>query len=258
MRITVTLAAATIAIALTRLPSLGDPTPPPSITVSGQGSVAYSPDIARVSLGVRAEALTAAAAAASVNARANDVVSAMRKLGIADSDIKTSGYDISYQPPRQTAGMMQPAPVPPAFTSSGHVQTQSIARKTLPPAGTFVATETIMIKSGIGKAGMVLDSGVSAGADETFGLSFDTSMRDSLYRQALAAAVADARAQADILAQAAGVTIVGIQSISPEGAMPAPSPMMGVRMMAMAAAPPPVMGGTDSIDATVDVVYLIK
>jgi uncharacterized protein YggE len=247
MRTTLTLAAAAVAIALTRLPALGDPPPPPSITVSGQGSVAYSPDIARVSLGVRAEEPTAAAAAASVNARANGVVSAMRKLGIPDSDIKTSGYDISYQPPRRTEGMMQPAPVPPA-----------VARKALPQAGTFVATETILIKSGIDKAGMVLDSGVSAGADETFGLSFDTSMRDSLYRQALAAAVSDARAQAEILAQAAGVSIVGIQSISPEGAMPPPMPMMGIRMMAMAAAPPPVMGGTDSIDATVDVVYLIK
>jgi hypothetical protein len=219
--------------------------------------VDFAPDIARVSLVVRAEAPSASAAASSVNARARAVVDAMRKLGIPDGDIKTSGYDISYQPPPPPPeGLMQPAPGVPM---PGQVQIQSIARKPIPPGASYVATETIDVKSSIDKAGNVLDAGLTAGADETYGISFDTSMRDALYRKALARAVADARAQAEILAQAAGVRIAGVQSIgTTSGGMPMPMAMMGMRTMSVAGGPPPVMGGTGTIDAMVGIVYRIR
>jgi len=206
--------------------------------------VQYSPDIARVSLGVRGESPTAAAAAKSVNARAASVIDAMRGLGIADASITTSGYSIQYQPPQQSDA------------GEGQVQPMSTVRKPIPKSGTYVATEMIDVKTTIAKAGAVLDGAVTAGADETYGLTFDTSQRQDFYRQALGRAVADARAQADILAKAAGVQITGLQSINVGGG--APQPMFRSAVMALSAPQPPVMGGTGTIEVSVDVVYRIR
>ncbi len=247
MRSVIATAAAAAIIALSTSSSRADQPAPPSITVSGTGSVHYSPDIARISLGVRGESTTAAAAAKSVNSRAASVIDAMRGLGVSDANITTSGYSIEYQPPQQPD--QQPMPPPPP----GQVQPMSIIRRPM-PHGTYVATETIDIKTTIVKAGAVLDGAVTAGANETYGLTFDTSQRQEFYRQALGRAVADARAQAEILAKAAGVDIAGLQSINVGGG--APQPMF--RAVMLAAPQAPVMGGTGTIEVSVDVVYRIK
>jgi hypothetical protein len=220
-----------------------DPAQPPTISVGGSGSVSYAPDIARISFGVRAQSASAAAAANMVNARAASVIGALRKAGVVDADIATSDYTIQYQTPDN--GDVQPV--------SPNASMSVAPRK--PAPGYYVATETIDVKTSIAKAGPVLDTGVSAGADETYGISFDTSARTTLYREALSRAVADARAQAEILAKAAGVSIAGIQTIS-VGSSPGPIEPM-VRMAAMSTAST-VMGGTGTVDATVQIVYRIK
>ena len=217
---------------------------PPLMSVAGSGSVKFAPDIARLSLGVRAESPSAAAAAKSVNGRAQAVIDAMRKLGIADSGITTSNYTIDYQPPQDAA---------PDQVQS---QAMSVAPRPAPPHGTYVATEEIDVQTSVAKAGSVLDASVAAGSNQTYGISFDTSERSTLYREALGRAVADARAQAEVLAKAAGVSIVGIQSISAGGSEV--QPLRGVAMMAAAAPNAPVMGGTGTVDASVDVVFKIK
>lgn len=221
-----------------------DPAQPPTISVSGSGSVSYAPDIASISLGVRAQSASAAAAANMVNVRAGSVVSAMHKLGITDAAITTSDYSISYQPPDNSE---QPVPMG---------ASTSVAPRRPVAQGSYVATETIDVKSSIAKAGPVLDAGVSAGANETYGISFDTSERTALYREALSRAVADARAQAEILAKAAGVSIAGIQTIS-VGSGPGPIEPM-VRAMNFSAQPATISGGTGTVDASVQVVYRIR
>lgn len=250
MRSFIAIAAVAACTAFLMHPANADPSQAPSISVSGSGSVQYAPDIARLSLGVRAESTSAAAAAKSVNTRAQDVINAVRGVGIAESDIATSNYTIEYQPPQQDSMAPQPMIAP------GQAQTMSVARKPLTPSGTYVATESIDVKAPIGKAGAVLDAAVAGGSNETYGLSFDTSQRTTLYREALARAVADARSQAEILAKAAGVRIGGVQSISAGGGEPVP--MFRGPMMAMQAAGAPVMGGTATVDATVNIVYKIR
>jgi len=238
------LLALAVGIALTSCmaPALADPAQPPTISVGGSGSVSYAPDMARISLGVRAQSASAAAAANMVNARVASVVGALHKLGIADASITTSDYSISYQPPDNTE---QPVPMG---------ASTSVAPKRPVAQGYYVATETIDVRTSIAKAGPVLDAGISAGANETYGISFDTSQRTTLYREALSRAVADARAQAEILAKAAGVSIAGIQTISVGSS---PGPIEPMRMAAMSTAST-VMGGTGTVDATVQVVYRIK
>lgn len=232
--------ATAIALSGSMTPALADAAKPPTITVNGSGSVTYAPDIARISLGVRAQSPTATAAASMVNGRAASVIAALRKLGIADADITTSDYTIQYQLPDN--GDPQP-----------NASMGVVPRK--PAQGYYVATETIDVKVAISKAGPVLDAGLAAGADETNGISFDTSQRTTLYREALSRAVADGRAQAEILAKAAGVSIVGVQSIS---VGPGPGPIEPMVRMAAAAAPATVMGGTGTVEASVQIVFRIK
>ncbi|HYK53413.1 MAG TPA: SIMPL domain-containing protein [Candidatus Eremiobacteraceae bacterium] len=232
--------ATAIVLGASMTPALADAAKAPTITVSGSGSVTYAPDTAQISLGVRAQSPSATAAASMVNGRAGSVIAALRKQGIADADITTSDYTIQYQMPDNSD--MQPN------------ASMSVAPKR-PAQGYYVATETIDVKAPISKAGPVLDAGLAAGADETNGISFDTSQRTKLYREALSRAVADARAQAQILAKAAGVSIAGIQSISVGGG---PSPIEPMVRMAAAAAQAAVMGGTGTVDASVQIVFRIK
>src|SRR5437899_915432 len=151
MRNIMATAAAAALVALSIQTARADQPPPPSISVTGTGTVHYSPDIARISLGVRGESSTAAAAAKSVNTRAQAVIDALHKLGLSDANIATSGYSIEYQPPRQPDGPPEPMPAP----APNQVQTMSTVRKPLPSSGTYVATETIDVRTSIAKAGSV-------------------------------------------------------------------------------------------------------
>ena len=219
---------------------------PPSISVSATGSVSYAPDIARVTFGVRAQSAAATDAAAEVNTRAQSVVKEMRGMGISDADIKTSGYSLDYQQNDNSLG----APV-----STGPMSGEVHRPISL---GNYVASESIEVTVAVAKAGAALDGAIKAGANQTYGLSYDTSQRDRLYRQALSAAVTAARSQAVALAAAAGVQLGAVISISTGGGGPMPSPLQGRLMMAMAAPAPPVQGGTDTIEASVNVTYALR
>ena len=221
--------------------------PPPSISVSASGSVTYAPDIAHVTFGVRAQSEAATDAAAQVNTRAQAVVNELRGMGITDANIKTSGYSLDYQQNDNNVG-------PPISTGplSGEVH-RPIS------LGYYVASESIEVTVAVSKAGAALDGAIKAGANQTYGLSYDTSQRDRLYRQALSAGIASARSQAVALAAAAGVQLGNVISIATGGGGgPMPGPMQGRLMMAMSAPAPPVQGGTDTIEATVNVIYAIR
>jgi hypothetical protein len=220
--------------------------PPPYISVSASGSVKYAPDIAHVSFGVRAQSAAATEAAAQVNTRAQAVVKELRDLGISDADIKTSGYSLDYQQNDSTANTSY---------SGGTMPGEAHRPVSL---GYYVASESIDVTVPVARAGATLDGAIKAGANQTFGLSYDTSQRDRLFRQALVAGVSSAHAQAAALAAAAGVQLGSVLSISTGGGG-GPVPMGMENRMMMAAAPaPPVLGGTDTIEATVSVIYAIR
>jgi uncharacterized protein YggE len=239
-----TLAAAASSRALAANPGANGP--PPSIAVSASGSVTYAPDIAHVTFGVRAQSAAATEAAADVNTRAQAVVKELRGMGISDADIKTSGYSLDFQQNDNNLG---------APDSSGPMSGEVHRPISL---GYYVASESIEVTVAVSKAGAALDGAIKAGANQTYGLSYDTSQRDRLYRQALSAGVAMARSQAEALAAAAGVQLGAVISISTGGGGPMPNPMQGRLMMAMAAPAPPVQGGTDTIEASVNVIYAIR
>ena len=67
------------------------------ITMGGHGEVRATPDTAMLSAGVSTEGLTAAAALSANNSRMQTVMTAIKKLGIPDKDVRTSNFSVSPQ-----------------------------------------------------------------------------------------------------------------------------------------------------------------
>jgi len=103
----------------------------------------------------------------------------------------------------------------------------------------------------------VIDTLVTAGANQVNGPSFEVENADAALDEARAAAMAKARARAALYARAAGLKVGRILSISENGGWSPPQPVM-YRMAAMEAAPPPappVQAGELQMQMTVTVQF---
>lgn len=204
------------------------------ITASGSGSMWLAPDLATVSAGIDTNAPTAGQALARNNQTYDRIVAALRGLGIARDDVALLSYNVSYNPPPQIA--------PPVASGERYGYTVSRA---------------FMVKvRDIGKAGTVTDACVSAGAGAIDGVAFSLGNPEAGRAQAIAAAVADARKNAEALAKAASLHIVGIKSIELRNASSyAPGPQMLTRGAAKATA---FDQGNVAVEATVTVVFIAQ
>ncbi|MCA8878419.1 MAG: SIMPL domain-containing protein [Rhodobacteraceae bacterium] len=173
-----------------------------TITVTGEGQVAAAPDLATVRLGVAVRADSARAAVTGMSDAMQQVMDAVTAAGIADTDVQTEGLNLgTVYAPRPEEGP--------------------------PPAPEFEARTIVALKShDIAGLGGLLDTLVSSGANElqgvTFGLTDPKSAEDDARRDA----VADALAKAKLYAEAAGVTLGAVISITENGAAPGPVVMM--------------------------------
>jgi uncharacterized protein YggE len=203
---------------------------PHTITMTGHGEIKAAPDTATINAGVTSNAATAAAALSANSARMTQVFDALRKLGIPDRDIQTAGFSVS-----------------PQYTNGDN---NNVRRLT----GYMVSNEVNVRLQDVTRTGAVLDTLVGAGANQMNGIGFDIANPAPVLEKARIQAVADARARAATYAQAAGVTLGPIVSISEGGGETAPRPMF--RVMAMAA-PTPIAPGEQSVTADVTVVWEI-
>lgn len=207
-----------------------------TISVTGTGKVTVKPDVADISLGVQVQSDTAKGARDAAATKMNDIIAALKALGIADEDIQTSTIDIS--------------PVYDYNSSTPRI------------TGYQVTNMVTVHVTDITKVADVIDNSVAAGATNVNGVTFDIADRATAENTARGDAVKDARAHADALAAAAGVTITGVQSIS-ETSVSSPWPWYGVAADASKggaptpAVPTPVQPGTQDITITVTVSYLI-
>jgi uncharacterized protein YggE len=168
-----------------------------SISITGVGRVKAEPDVADVSLGVTKQGEDAQSAAGEAAITMDAIISALLEAGVAESDIQTTSltlypvYDYNENPP-DIEGW---------------------------EASNIVNVTVRDIES----VGDVVDAATAAGATNVNGSSFRVDDPAPAEAEARSAAVADARAKADQLAADAGVTIIGVVSISESGAqMPQP------------------------------------
>ncbi len=228
------LSAAALLVVVAAIAGAGRPAPargaatqaaqPGVVTTTGHGDVTAVPDQAAVSAGVETRAASAADALGRNAQVMQQVIAALRRAG--GSDLQTQ--EVSLDPQTDDQGDV-----------TG-----------------YVAEDTVGAKAKIAVAGALMDAAVAAGANTVDGPSLAVSDRDALYRQALAQAVADARAKAHALAQAGGFTVGPVYAVTENGA-PAPEPLMQAAT-ASGAAPTPVEPGTQDVTADVTVSFLIR
>ncbi len=201
------------------------------LDVSAQADVKTTPDIALVSSGVVTIGATADQAMKDNAARMNSVFEAIKKAGINEEDFQTSGLSLSPQ--------------------------YVYAEKQPPKIVNYQANNNVSIKiRDMKNIGPVLDALIAQGANQLNGPSFSVDEPDALMDMARKQAVKKAMDRAKLLADAAGLKVKRIVSMSEAGGYSPPMPMMKAMRMEMAAAdmaaPTPVATGDVSMSVTVN------
>lgn len=208
-----------------------------TISVTGQGEVTAPPDLAILTVAVETTAGSAAAAVNENAKRSGAVVSALKGLIGKDDKISTAHYALEprYQPGKPGE------PSEPRIIG-------------------YVARNEVQVETHkIDGAGALIDAANGAGANRISGLQFTLSNRNEQLRAALEKAGAEARAQADSVAKALGVTLKEVASATTSTG-PIIQPRYFERGVAAmeARAPTPIEPGTVSVSATLQVTYTIE
>jgi uncharacterized protein YggE len=213
------------------------PEPPPFMMVMGTGEARIPSDRGRIDFMVETQAPTAQAASTQNADRMARVVSAIRTAGGQTVTVETGGYELQpiyRQVPRDESGI----PVIEAYRAVNHVRVRA---------------------DDVTRVGALIDAGIGAGANRIAGLSFEAKDPQPARLDALRQAVAKARAEADVVATAMGVTLGGPLevNVSADYTYPPPRPMYREMAMDMAAqaAPTPVEPGEQIVRATVTIRY---
>jgi uncharacterized protein YggE len=226
--IVVLLGAAAVALAGVGRPESagGAEKPAGGITVIGTGKVKAVPDEAEFSLGVQSVGRTAREALAANSERMKHVLSALRAAGVAKEDVQTE--DVSVSPSYEDRGRI-----------TGYTTRNSV---------------NVRIRN-LARAGAVLDAATNAGANDVYGPTLSRSDRDELQAKALRSAVADARAKAEALADAADVQLGSATAI--EESDGGYEPYFAAALSSARAVDTPIERGTQEIQAEVTVTFAI-
>ncbi len=199
-------------------------------TVTGEGKVTVVPDTAVVDLGITVNRPIVKAAQTQANAIINKITEELKKLGIADKDIKTSNYSVNPQYNYQQNNRI-----------TGYQVNVSV---------------TITVRE-IDKVNEVIDAATANGANTVGGiqLTVDEKRQRELLQQARELAVKEAKDKANSLASAAGITLGKIINIQ-EG-FSNPRPVYAKEMMAVGggAEPTQIQPGSTDISTSVTLYY---
>jgi hypothetical protein len=162
---------------------------PYTISAAGTGKVYLTPDIAYVSFGAHTEADTVSAALSQNNDQAQTLSKTLTDMGVDGKDIQTSAFSVSPQD---------------KFDAQGQ-----------PTKTVYVVDNTVYVTvRDLSKLGKLLDAAVTSGANKVNSLSFDVQDKTKPLTEARQLAVQDAKAQAQELADAAGVKLGKLTSLN--------------------------------------------
>jgi uncharacterized protein len=216
------VAAAIAGVAQPHLGRTATPSTGTIITVTGNGTVAATPDRASFDFGVQTRAATAAGALSENARQARAIIDALEKAGVAKSAIQTT--QVSLWPQTSSDGMR--------ITG-------------------YQASNSVQVTAALGNAGGLVDAAVRAGANNVDGPNLDTADKSGLYGQALQKALADAKTKAQAIAAGAGLALGTALKVR-EGSEATPMPLFAA---ARDSAAPPIEAGTQQIQASVTVTY---
>lgn len=205
------------------------------LSVSAEGKSEARPDMAIINLGVTTEGRTAAAALDENSRRMTALTQALRRAGIAERDIQTSNVSVY---PQQVYGEGQ------APRITGYQANNSV---------------TVKVRR-IDTTGRVIDAAVGAGGNSVNGVSFTHADPDAQLDLARRDAIAEARRRAELYANALGMRVNRIVSVSEGGGYAPPIPVAYERLQAAdaAAPPPPIAPGEIETRVSVNVTFELR
>lgn len=216
------------------------------MTVQGNAVVTVEADTVSIQLGVRTKNVSLSVAQRENRKLMDSVLSALKSCGVQDDEMMTqnlniySSYDYDYSS---------------AYDAYGNQVERQVY---------YVENYITLTLEDIERVGDILDAAVDAGANNMYGITFTSSKSNDAYLRALQRAVEDARAKAEVLAEAAGVSLdqlVEIQA-SPNYSVYRVDSYAMKNSIAMesdgAIAGTSVLGGNVSVDATVTLIYSYK
>lgn len=206
-----------------------------TISVQGKGTVKASPDVAVADIAISVEGATAKGAQDEANVKSKAVVDYLKKAGIKDADIKTSGYNI--------------------YPQYDYVYGRSRIRG-------YQVTQSLTVKMrDMDKANTIVDGVVTAGANQVNSLRFEVDQPELLKSEARKLAIDDANKKADELRDQLHIGLGKIVSFSESGDY-VPPIMYGMGGGAMAkevsVTAPDLPAGENEIVVNVTITYQIR
>jgi len=197
-------------------PVIAQPAPPPTgaqgtrLDVVATGEVTRIPDIVRINAGVVTQAPTAVEAIRQNAARMERVRTALARAGVAPRDIQTS--NINLQPDYRYAENQPPQLIGYRASNEVNVRFREIA-----------------------DSGRILDALVAEGANQINGPNLGIDRPEAALDEARVAALANARARAELYARAMNMRVRRVLLVSESGAMlPRPMPEIQLRQASTA------------------------
>lgn len=250
-----------------------------SIAVTGTGEARGAPDVARSSIGVEARASSVQDALRQANALMTQITQALKAQGVADSDLQTHGFSISfereYTPQPNVAPAASVAPAAAAEVAARPALARgkkpaAAAELVAPPApvepapapeparrGSYVVNNQLEVTvRNVDKLGDVLSAATAAGANNIWGINFDLSDKRPLLDKARAEAIENAKRDAARVAELSGVKLGKVLRVT-DGAQSGGGPVPMLRAQAYAADSVPVERGELTVGHQVSVEYAI-
>jgi len=196
----------------------------PEIATSGRGEVHVTPDQALMLVSLETHSPSAAAAAQDNAARLTRTIAALRAAGVDSAQITTAGYSLSQDYEKNR------------------------------PSG-FAARNALRVEvRHIADIGKIIDVALTAGATSVGQVQFLRADTREARRSALALAVAEARRDAEVLAQAAGGTLGKLVYLTsgvslPQGRESPGYAVLTSSIMTGGGAPTPIMPGELTVAA---------
>ncbi|HML48757.1 MAG TPA: SIMPL domain-containing protein, partial [Clostridia bacterium] len=144
------------------------------LTVQGTAVVSINPDFATLTLGYYAENSDLMTAQADTAKAVDAIIAAVTALGVEKQDIVTSNFSI------------------------GPVYNYNTSPSTI--TGYRVENMLTITVKDIQQVASVMNAALEAGANQSYGISFDSTERGEAYRQALKEAIAVAKLKAEAMA----------------------------------------------------------
>lgn len=217
-----------------------------TITVSGEGETYAAADIASIVFTATEDKNTVAEAQSVVTTRTDNALAFLKGAGVDDKDVKTTNYSIYPKYEWQQALCTQYSCPPGKNVLTGYTVSQTV---------------TIKVRD-TSKVGDILSGLAEAGITQISGPDFTVDDDSALRAEARAAAIADAKDQADKLASQLGVRLVRVVNFYENSGPYYPVYGMGGAESATiardVAQPPSLPVGENKITSNVSVTYEIR